>query len=161
MRKLGACFETYFPLADKKGHLARIFWLLVDIKRNFNIKLGQNKGWRRMDYQKPEILILASQASTWCNIGSNGEPRDNNCAPGGLPTTTACWGGRGNTTGHCNGGNGVQNYGPGPTTYCGGGNGATGGANPNIPCNTGTNAVGPTGCSNGITACHCTGGNGA
>lgn len=105
-----------------------------------------------MKYAKPKILALSSQTSAWCSKGSSGEAYDNSCGGGTKPTTTYCWAGPSNTTGHCIGGNRVTNQNPTAETYCNNG----GSGHLDKACTSGTGATGNTGaCGVGTSACHC------
>jgi hypothetical protein len=105
-----------------------------------------------MKYNKPEMIVLSSQASMWCSVGSSGEAYDNTCGGGNVPTTKNCWAGPSNTTGHCIGGSSVINLNPAAETYCNTG----GSGHRDNPCLTGSGATGDTGaCKVGTLACHC------
>jgi hypothetical protein len=112
------------------------------------------KVWKEkeMKYKKPEMIALSSQASMWCSVGSNGEMADNGCINGNTPTTTGCWKGGANTTGHCIAGTTVKNLNPVAETYCNTG----GSGHRDNPCLNGSGATGDTGaCKVGTLACHC------
>lgn len=108
-----------------------------------------------MKYERPIFRLLTWTASSWCQVGSNGDPSGSTCNTGMTPVTS-CAAGMAytyNYTGHCISGSSVSNN-HGGNIYCG-----TGGGGKTTPgCSAGANACGPVGCTAGALACHCNNG---
>jgi hypothetical protein len=108
-----------------------------------------------MKYDRPIIKALASLASAWCEVGSNGENADNSCLKGNAPSTVNCKTGSANQSGHCMSGTSVGNQ--GAACECATGTGGSSGNG----CGAGSKATGSPGCHVGTQACHCVNGTSA